>query len=198
MFKVGITGGIGTGKSTVCRIFSILGIPVYDADSRAKWLTENDPAIREGLIAAFGPAVFDGTVLNRPYLASVAFVDEAKTATMNAIIHPAVGRDFIDWVKMQSHALYVIKEAALFYEAGTAKEMNEMVVVTSPTALRVERVLRRDAHRSEKQIHDIMSRQWPDVQKIESADHVVCNDEEQLLIPQILRLHQHFILQALS
>jgi len=198
MYKVGITGGIGTGKSTVCRIFSILGIPVYDADSRAKWLTENDATIREGLIKAFGPDVFNGTILNRPYLASVAFVDEAKTQTLNAIIHPAVGRDFIDWVKTQAQAPYVIKEAALFYEAGTAKEMNEMVVVTSPTALRIQRVLHRDVHRTEKQIHDIMNRQLPDAEKMELADHIICNDEEQLLIPQILRLHEHFILQALS
>jgi dephospho-CoA kinase len=197
MFKVGITGGIGTGKSTVCRIFSILGIPVYDADSRAKWLTENDAGIRKGLISTFGSAVFDGSVLNRPYLASAAFVDETKTAALNAIVHPAVGRDFVDWVKIQS-APYIIKEAALFYEADTAKEMNEMVVVMSPTALKVERVLRRDVHRSEKQIHDIMNRQWPDVKKIELADHIICNDEEQLLIPQILRLHEHFILKALS
>jgi dephospho-CoA kinase len=198
MFKVGITGGIGTGKSTVCRVFSILGIPVYDADSRAKWLTENDPEIRTGLIAAFGSEVFAGTVLNRPYLASVAFADETKTAALNAITHPAVRSDFADWLKGQSHAPYVIKEAALFYEAGTAREMNEMVVVTSPTVLRVQRILQRDTQRSEKQIHDIMNRQLPDYKKIELADHIVCNDEEQLVIPQILRLHEHFILKALS
>lgn len=198
MFKVGITGGIGTGKSTVCRIFSILGIPVYDADSRAKWLTENDATIREGLITSFGSAVFEGAVLNRSYLASVAFVDAAKTIALNAIIHPAVGRDFNDWVQAQTHATYVIKEAALFYEADTAKEMDEMVVVISPTALRIERILRRDTHRDEKQIRDIMDRQWLDAKKIEAADHVIYNDEEQLLIPQILRLHEHFLLQALS
>lgn len=198
MFKVGITGGIGTGKSTVCRIFSILGIPVYDADSRAKWLTENDAGIREILITAFGPAVFNGPVLDRAHLASLAFVDAAKTMALNAIIHPAVGRDFNDWIKDQSDALYVIKEAALFYEADTAKEMNEMVVVTSPIALRIERITSRDAHRSQKQIRDIMDRQLPDSKKIELANHIVCNDEEQLLIPQILRLHEHFILQALS
>lgn len=198
MFKVGITGGIGTGKSTVCRIFSILGIPVYDADSRAKWLTENDAIIREKLITTFGSAVFDGAVLNRSYLASVAFVDAAKTAALNAIIHPAVGRDFSNWAQAQKDASYVIKEAALFYEAGTAKEMDTMLVVTSPIALRIERVLHRDEHRTEKQIHDIMDRQWLDAKKIEAADHVIYNDEEHLLIPQILRLHEHFLLQALS
>jgi len=198
MFKVGITGGIGTGKSTVCRIFSILGIPVYDADSRAKWLTENDSSIREGLLTTFGSTIFNGAVLNRPYLASVAFVDEEKTAALNAIIHPAVGRDFNDWVQAQSNVPYVIKEAALFYEAGTAKEMNEMIVVTSPTALRIERVLRRDTHRNEKQIRDIMNRQLPDAEKVQLANHIIFNDEEQLLVPQILRLHEHFLLQALS
>ncbi|WP_018343635.1 dephospho-CoA kinase [Cytophaga aurantiaca] len=197
MFKVGITGGIGTGKSTVCRIFSILGIPVYDADSRAKWLTENHPDIRKGLIAAFGSEVFKDNVLNRPYLASVAFADDSKTAALNAITHPAVRRDFNDWANAQSNAPYIIKEAALFYEADTAKEMNEMIVVTSPTSLRIERVLHRDTHRNEKQVRDIMNRQIPDAEKIELADHVIFNDEEQLLIPQILRLHEHFILRAL-
>ncbi len=197
MFKVGITGGIGTGKSTVCRIFSILRIPVYDADSRAKWLTENDPIIREALQTTFGTKVFEGAVLNKSFLASVAFVDETKTALLNAIVHPAVGSDFNEWILLQT-APYVIKEAALFYEANTAKDMDEMVVVTCSRELRMERILTRDTQRTEKQVLDIMDRQWPEAKKVELANHVLYNDDTQLLVPQVLRLHEHFMLQVLS
>lgn len=198
MYKVGITGGIGTGKSTVCRIFSLLGIPVYDADTRAKWLTENDPDIRTSLITTFGAEVFAGGVLNRTFLASAAFKDASATAFLNSIIHPAVGKDFKQWSLQYIQAPYVLKEAALLYEAGTDKEMNAMIVVTAPVDLRMKRVLARDKHRTEAQVSDIMKRQWSDEKKIALADFIVTNDEQQLLIPQVLHLHQQFIHNALS
>jgi dephospho-CoA kinase len=197
MYKVGITGGIGTGKSTVCRIFSLLGIPIYDADSRAKWLTENNPDIRTQLISTFGEETFNGFVLNRSYLATVAFADDASTARLNAIVHPAVAIDFKAWALLQD-APYILKEAALFYEAGTAHEMDTMLVVTAPIDIRISRVLNRDAHRSTEQIKAIIDRQWPDERKLALAQHIVYNDEHQLLIPQILALHQQFLQQALS
>ncbi len=197
MYKVGITGGIGTGKSTVCRIFSLLDIPVYDADSRAKWLTENNPEIRTRLITTFGDGTFNGTALNRTYLATVAFVDDASTAKLNAIIHPVVADDFKTWTLSQD-APYVLKEAALFYEAHTAHEMDTMIVVTAPMDIRVSRVLNRDVHRTRLQIQAIMDRQWPDERKLALAQHIVYNDEQQLLIPQILTLHEQFMKQALS
>lgn len=198
MYKVGITGGIGTGKTTVCRIFALLGIPVYDADTRSRWLTENDPGIRVSLIAQFGPQVFDGTVLNRAYLSSVAFKDASTTALLNAITHPAVALDFENWTLAQSAAPYVLKEAALLYEAGTAKDMDAMIVVSAPMELRIKRVLKRDSQRTAKQVQDIMDRQWSDEKKQSLADYILYNDEEHLLIPQVLALHEQFIKKALS
>jgi dephospho-CoA kinase len=198
MYKVGITGGIGTGKSTVCRIFSLLGIPVYDADTRAKWLTENHTGIRESLIAVFGSEVFQGSVLNRTYLSSIAFKDASATTALNNIIHPIVGEDFCQWTLEQKDVPYVLKEAALLYEAGTARDMDTMIVVAAPREIRIKRVLSRDPYRTEKQIHDIMDRQWSDEKKQALADHILYNDEQQLLIPQVLHLHEQFIKQALS
>jgi len=198
MYKVGITGGIGTGKSTVCRIFSALGVPCYDADTRAKWLTENHPGIREALIKHFGPDVFAGGILNRTFLAAEAFKDASKTTLLNEITHPAVRQDFIDWTNAQSGAPYIIKEAAILYEAGTYKELDSMLVVTAPLELRVKRVLKRDNHRTEQQVLDIIKRQWPDEKKIAMSDHTIANDEQSLLIPQVIALHQEFIKAALS
>lgn len=198
MYKVGITGGIGTGKSTVCRIFSALGIPCYDADSRAKWLTENHSGIREALIKQFGPETFAGGVLNRPFLAAAAFKDAAQTALLNSITHPAVQEDFIAWTAAQQGAPYVLKEAALLYEAGSYKELDCMIVVTAPLELRIKRVLNRDKHRTEKQVVDIINRQWPDEKKIKLADHVIANDEQHLLVPQVIALHEQFIKATLS
>lgn len=197
MYKVGITGGIGTGKSIICAVFSVFGIPIYDADTRAKWLTENDPLIKKALTTNFGSEVFQGNTLNRTYLAAVAFADEAKTQQLNAIIHPVVASDFSEWIRKQMDAPYVVKEAALFFETGNAKEMDTMIVVSTPMALRMERVLKRDKHRTEKQLQDIISRQLPEDKKIALADHVLYNDEHHLLVPQVLALHEQFIRQAL-
>lgn len=198
MYKVGITGGIGTGKSTVCRIFSILGIPCYDADTRAKWLTENHSGIREKLIKHFGTEVFSGGVLNRTFLAAEAFKDASKTNQLNEIIHPAVREDFTEWSYEQADAPYVVKEAALLYEAGSYKELDSMIVVTAPLELRVKRVLNRDTQRTEQQVFDIIKRQWSDEKKIAMSDHIIVNDEQSLLVPQVIALHQEFIKAALS
>ena len=198
MLKVGITGGIGTGKSIVCSIFSVLGIPTYDADARSKWLTEQDPQIRKELIAIFGSEVFIGESLNRPFLAAVAFADATKTQTLNAIIHPAVAKDFASWVITQEGAPYVVKEAALLFESGSAKELDSMIVVSAPLELRINRVMKRDPQRTEKQIRDIISRQWSEEEKKALADHIVVNDDLQLVVPQVLGLHQQFLSNALS
>lgn len=197
MYKVGITGGIGTGKSTVCRIFSALGIPCYDADTRSKWLTENHPGIREALIKHFGPEVFAGGVLNRTFLAEAAFKDASRTNLLNEIIHPAVGQDFSEWTNAQYGVPYVVKEAALLYEAGSYKELDTMIVVTAPLELRIKRVLKRDSHRTEQQVLDIIQRQWPDEKKIAMSDYTIANDELRLLVPQVIALHQQFIQASL-
>lgn len=190
---VGITGGIGSGKSTVCRIFQILGIPVYSADDRAKWLMANEPTLKAKISEAFGAESYlpDGSV-NRKYLAEQVFSDPEKVKLINSLVHPAVGQDFVSWSQMQT-APYVLKEAALLFESGSAKELDYLINVSSPIKVRIARVLMRDPHRSEKQVNDIIDQQLPDEQKNELADFVIKNTENKLLIPQVLEIHQKLI-----
>lgn len=187
---VGVTGGIGSGKSTVCRVFSILGIPIYPADDRAKWLMTHDPVLKTQIISAFGEASFlpDGK-LNRSFLAETVFSDQEKVAQINKLVHPAVGKDFENWVAQQ-HAPYVIKEAALLFEAGSADQMDFVINVSSPLKIRMARVLLRDPHRSESQVNHIIDQQLPDEKKNELADFTIKNSDNKLIIPQILEIHQ--------
>lgn len=188
--KVGITGGIGSGKSTVCKIFKILGIPVYSADDRAKWLMAHDPALKSKLSETFGPDTFlpDG-ILNRAFLAKEVFSDPEKVKKINALVHPAVGQDFKSWAEKQN-APYILKEAALLFETGASKELDKIITVSSPLKIRMARVLMRDPHRDKDQINDIINQQLPDEKKNELADFVIKNAENKLLIPQILEIHK--------
>lgn len=187
---VGITGGIGSGKSTVCQFFKILGIPVYSADDRAKWLMSNDPELKSILSKEFGEETYlsDGT-LNRNFLAQTVFSDAEKVKKINAIVHPAVGKDFKFWADKQI-APYLLKEAALLFETGSDKDLDKVINVSSPLKIRVARVLMRDPHRDEDQINQIINQQLPDEKKNELADFVIKNSENKLLIPQILEIHK--------
>lgn len=187
---IGITGGIGSGKSTVCRIFQLLGIPVYASDDRAKWLMANDTALKSGISSAFGEESYlpDGTV-NRVYLAEKVFSDPEKVKQINALVHPAVGRDFKTWAENQNSP-YLLKEAALLFETGANKELDKVINVSSPLKIRVARTLMRDPHRDEAQINHIINQQIPDEEKNEKADFVVKNTENKLLIPQVLEIHR--------
>lgn len=191
--KVGITGGIGSGKSTVCRIFHLLGIPVYSADDRAKWLMERDAALKSKIATEFGQEAYtqEGT-LNRKYLADQVFSDPEKVKKINSLVHPAVGLDFENWVKEQQTP-YVLKEAALLFETGSASQLDKLINVSSPLKVRVARVLMRDPHRSEAQINSIIDQQMPDEKKNELADFVIKNAENKLLIPQVLEIHQKLL-----
>ncbi|MBS4073389.1 MAG: dephospho-CoA kinase [Algoriphagus sp.] len=189
-FLVGVTGGIGSGKSTVCQVFSILGIPIYSADDRAKWLMANDPNLKKEISSQFGEKSFleDGS-LNRAFLAEEVFSDPEKVKKINALVHPAVGEDFKKWTKEQS-APYLIKEAALLFESGSYKELDYIINVSSPLKIRVARVLLRDPHRSEDQVNHIIDQQMPDEQKNELADYVIKNNDSKLILPQVLEIHQ--------
>lgn len=189
-YLVGVTGGIGSGKSTVCRVFSILGIPVYSADDRAKWLMANDPTLKSKISYEFGKESFleDGS-LNRAFLAEEVFSDPEKVKKINNLVHPSVGEDFKKWANTQS-APYLIKEAALLFESGSAKELDFIINVSSPLKIRVARVLLRDPHRSEDQVNHIIDQQMPDEQKNELADYVIKNNDSKLIIPQVLEIHQ--------
>lgn len=186
---IGITGGIGSGKSTVCRIFQILGIPIYSADDRAKWLMANDPELKAGISNAFGTESYleDGRV-NRAFLAEKVFSDPEKIKQINALVHPAVGKDFQTWAENQNTS-YILKEAALLFETDSYRALDKTINVSSPLKIRVARILMRDPHRSEAQINHIIDQQMPDDEKNEKADFVIKNTDNKLLIPQVLDIH---------
>ncbi|WP_144604554.1 dephospho-CoA kinase [Algoriphagus algorifonticola] len=187
---VGITGGIGSGKSTVAKIFEILGIPVYYADDRAKSLMNHDSELKKQIIQEFGEESYNSEGdLNRKYLASTVFSDPEKVKKINSMVHPAVGRDFETWAGSQSTP-YVLKEAALIFETGGEKKLDAVINVSSPLKIRVNRVLMRDPHRSLEQINQIIDQQIPDEDKNERADFVIKNTENKMLIPQVLEIHQ--------
>ncbi len=194
--KVGITGGIGSGKSTVCRIFEVLGIPVYYADERAKWLMHNDPKLIEGIKSAFGEATYhpDNT-LNRPYLADLVFNDKEKLKILNSLVHPAVFQDGLDWNEVHGDTAYTLKEAAILFESGSYLTVDKIITVFAPKELRIERVLQRD-NTDKAAIEARMSKQMPEEEKIERSDFVIYNDGEQSLIEQVLEVHKTLLSQS--
>lgn len=194
--QIGITGGIGSGKSLVCRIFNVLGIPVYDADSRAKSLMTTDGILVSQIKKEFGTLSFraDGGV-NREYLAEHVFSNPEKLKKLNQLVHPRVGEDYAHWVKEQRTA-YVLKETALLFEAKSNKALDKVIVVSAPEALRIKRVLLRDKHRTEEQVKDIIRNQLMEEEKLKLADYIIVNDESRALIPQVLKLHEQFISMA--
>lgn len=193
---IGVTGGIGSGKSIVCRIFSILGVPIYTADDRAKWLMNHDSLLKERIIATFGSESYQANGdLNRGYLAETVFSNPEKVATLNALVHPAVRKDFTQWVSQQT-APYLIKEAALLFETGAAKELDFVINVSSPLRVRMARVLLRDPQRTEDQVNQIINQQLPDEEKNKLADFSVKNTDNKLLLPQVIALHEQLLGKA--
>jgi len=197
MLKIGITGGIGVGKTVVCRMFALLGVPVYDADTRAKWVMNHDAALRQDLLAAYGTDTFtENGELDRVYLARIVFNNPERLAQLNALVHPHVGRDFTKWTVLHAGKPYVLKEAALMYESESWRQMDQIIVVSAPLELRIRRLLQRDTHRTESDIKAIMAKQLTEEEKVARSQHVIYNDDHQLLIPQVLNLHEQFILQS--
>ena len=195
MLRIGITGGIGSGKSIVSRLFHALGVPIYDADTRARWVMENDAELRQQLIGAFGPATYDAAGrLNRPVLAGTVFNNPALLTQLNGLVHPHVGTDFERWAVAQARAghAYVLKEAALLFEAGSYKQLDRVITVFAPLAVRTARVLRRDPHRSAADVEAIMAKQLSEKEKVARADYVLTNDDVLPLLPQVLALHAAF------
>ena len=195
MLRIGITGGIGSGKSIVSRLFHALGVPIYDADTRARWVMENDAELRQQLIGAFGPATYDAAGrLNRPVLAGTVFNNPALLTQLNGLVHPHVGTDFERWAVAQGRAghAYVLKEAALLFEAGSYKQLDRVITVFAPLAVRAARVLRRDPHRSAADVEAIMAKQLSEEEKMARADYVLTNDDVLPLLPQVLALHAAF------
>lgn len=192
--NIGVTGGIGSGKSIVCKLFSCLDIPVYDADTRAKWLTNHDATIRKAVIELLGAESYTETgEYNRPYVAARVFKNPDLLKNLNAIIHPAVGKDTADWLTRNSESPYLIKEAAIMNKAGVNNNLDYVIVVQAPIALRIQRVKNRDENRSEEEIRAIIARQISEEEREAIADFTINNDENAALIPQVLHLHQLFL-----
>lgn len=183
---VGVTGGIGAGKTLVTKLFKLLKIPTYYADDRAKELMNNE--LVESISNAFGTESYTNGKLNRAYLASMVFSNPTELQKLNAIVHPAVAKDFELWKKAYAQAPYVVKEAALLIEAGSYKQLDLLLVVTAPVPLRKNRIKRRDPFRSEKEIADIIANQMLEEEKVRLADFVIANDEQRLLIPQVIEI----------
>ena len=195
--QIGVTGGIGAGKSIVCLLFQAFGIPVYQADERAKWLTEHDPILKADIVRVLGPNAYDAVGhYNRAWVASQVFADPALLSQLNAVIHPRVMSDTNAWVNEHSDKPYVLKEAAIMKAAGDSNSLDKVIVVQAPLSLRVERIRQRDPHRSEKEIINIVNRQISDDERSQLADYVIDNDETQLLIPQVVALHNEFLRQS--
>ena len=185
---VGLTGGIGSGKSTAAAYFSELGIPCYIADDRAKELMTSSMTIQQAIINKFGAESYINGNLNRPFLASIVFKDTVLLATLNAIVHPAIASDFRSWL-LEQNSIYVIKEAAILFENGGAKLCDQVILVTAPKEIRVQRVIDRDKCTKED-VLERMSKQWSDAKKKPLADYIIENIEWKETSKQIEVLHQ--------
>ena len=190
MLKLGITGGMGSGKTTACRLFELWGIPVYYADARAKALMTEDPALRKDLIRTFGKDIYhaDGT-LNRPYLAGLVFENEPMLKKLNGLVHPAVNQDHERWHLKQKNVPYTLKEAALLFESGSYKQLDAVITVTAPLELRIKRTMQRDRTTRDAVLNRIRH-QLSEAERNSRAQYVLHNNEQHSLIEQVAQLHQ--------
>ncbi len=195
MLKVGITGGIGTGKSFVSNVFRVLGIPVYDADRRAKAITEENPRLKKQIVDLIGTQAYtpEGKY-NRVYISQLIFNNAKMKKRLEALIHPEVLADGSAWFRQQEAMGYPygLKEAALLFESGSAGEMDKIIVVDAPLELRIRRLVRRDGL-SEEEIMGRVSQQWPQEIKKEKADFIIINDGGHAVIPQVLGIHHQLV-----
>lgn len=191
MLKIGVTGGIGSGKSLVCRVFTILGVPVYNADEEAGRIMNEDRDIIQRLSEEFGREVFRDGRLCRAALARLAFNDPDALELLNSIVHPAVRKDFMAWLKRQDDVPYIVKEAAILFETGVYRQLDAVILVTAPEQLRIRRIVQRDGA-GEDDIRKRMASQWPDEKKAALAGVVIKNDNREPLLPLILQLHSEF------
>lgn len=191
MITVGVTGGIGSGKSVVCDIFRLHGVPVYDADSEAKKLNDTSPVIRAGLSRHFGEELYREGRLDRKAFASIIFQDKQKLATANAIIHPELAKDFLTWCGRQEKQLHsmAIIDAALLFEAGFNQWLNKTITVYAPKDIRLQRTITRDLSSADK-VEERMNAQLPDEEKIRRSDFTIYNDNSHSLILQVAEIMQ--------
>jgi dephospho-CoA kinase len=194
MLKIGLTGGIGSGKSTIARVFGLLGIPVYYADDAAKRLMQEDPGLRAAIIRHFGEEAYTNNQLNRAWLGAQVFGSAEKVKLLNSLVHPATIADAARWMSEQ-HSAYTLKEAALIFESGSEKELDYVIGVSAPEDIRIKRVMERDKTDADA-IRKRMQNQMDEAEKMSRCDFVIVNDEQQLVIPQVLSLHRELLERA--
>lgn len=191
MLKIGITGGIGSGKSTVAKVFEVLGIPVYYADDAAKQLMNENDALKQQVQKQFGKEAYSNGNLNRKYIADIVFADPEKLELLNSIVHPATLKDAEEWMNRQTTP-YTVKEAALIFESGAQEQLDYVIGVYAPTPLRIQRIMQRDGVTRDEVIAR-MDKQMDETIKMKLCDFVIMNDEQQMVIPQVLALHKQFM-----
>lgn len=190
MIKIGVTGGIGSGKTTVCKLIEKLGYPVYYADDRAKWIMNNDETCKKNIVSEFGSQSYNEKGLNKEYLAKTVFSNQNKIENLNSIVHPLVAKDFENWVKNQN-SKYIFKEAALMFETDSWKQLDKIILVSAPENERIERVLKRDPQRDRQQVLDIISKQMPEEEKANLSNFTIQNIDIETIpfqVKQILTL----------
>jgi dephospho-CoA kinase len=191
VLKIGLTGGIGSGKSTVAKIFEVLGIPVYYADVEAKRLMNEDLELRTNIIKHFGEKAYINEMLDRKYISSIVFSDPAKLELLNSIVHPATKKDGEKWMHQQTTP-YAIHEAALIFEAKVSDRLDHVIGISSPVELRIKRAMERD-NMSREEVISRMNKQLDEETKMSKCNFILINDEQQLLIPQVLELHKKLL-----
>lgn len=192
MIKVAVTGGIGSGKSIVCLVFEKLGIPVFHADSVAKQLMNEDNTVREKLIELFGADIYQKNEgIHRKKLAEIIFNNQIALQQVNAVVHPVVFTEFKNWAEKQK-APYVVQEAAIIFENNHQDRFDKIITVTAPTELKIERCMKRDSI-SRELVIERMKNQLPDEYKMERSDYVIMNDDKEMVLPQILNIHNKLI-----
>jgi dephospho-CoA kinase len=197
MIRIGLTGGIGSGKTTVAKIFELLGIPVYYSDDVAKRIMNEDVELKTAIQKQFGKEAYDNGELNRAYLSAKVFTDPFQLEILNSLVHPATIRDAARWMTRQftesgGKTSYAIKEAALIFESGSAELLDYVIGVYAPSQLRIKRAMERN-HLSYDEVKQRMDKQLDENMKMKLCDFVIYNDEEHLLIPQVIELHQKLL-----
>ncbi|MBN2213525.1 MAG: dephospho-CoA kinase [Bacteroidales bacterium] len=192
MIKVGLTGGIGSGKTTVCKVFRQLGIPVYHADIQARMLSDADPDIRKALTGLCGKNIYTQSGLDRKRLSEVIFSNIDLLQKVNAIIHPRVIEDFNQWMTENHEDRYIIHEAAILFESGLNTLFNKIITVVAPEEIRIRRIMEREGV-SEDYVRNIIRNQWPEKKKKSLSDYIIINDQKKLVLPQVLKIHNELI-----
>ena len=189
--KIGITGGIGSGKTTVCMFFETLGVPVYYADTQARQLMNTDPELKASIMGYFGSGMYRDGTLDRSKLAEIIFNDKTALEKVNSWVHPAVARDFEQWCSRQT-APYVLEEAAIIFESNLAHRFEKVILVTAPDHIRIHRVCARD-NATPQAVRSRMTHQWPEEKKMSLADYIIYNDGEHLITPQVMEIHKRLL-----